>query len=351
MMTGDDHAFGGTAGRFDQYKAASPAGCSVVLWDCVRGTSYIFPNSPLTNAQATQYVSEGFEVSVHVSASGGLDCLDWTPTSLTNVYSTQLQQFRVEVHGRSGACHPSSPLRRLGGLGDSAQGRARQRNPLRHELLPLSRSLDRFAPRLHDRLGHGHALRRHERRPDRRLSGPHAHGRRGAAALPGNGQLLAGWSARLERFLRHLHSEHAHGSGRLSGVDAIVASALSRGVPIVSAKQMLDWVDGRNNSSLRDLTWSNNTLTLQRHPGIGRDRLADDAPSPERRKNAVGHHEERLAGLLHDRDDQGNCLRALPLVDGLIRSRLQAVDHLHRTLLQRISDQLLHAAGALRASR
>ena len=43
VMTGDDHAFGGTAGRFDQYKAASPAGCSVVLWECVRGTSYIYP--------------------------------------------------------------------------------------------------------------------------------------------------------------------------------------------------------------------------------------------------------------------------------------------------------------------
>ena len=28
---------GGTAGRFDQYNAASPPGCSVVLWECVRG--------------------------------------------------------------------------------------------------------------------------------------------------------------------------------------------------------------------------------------------------------------------------------------------------------------------------
>ena len=99
VMTGDDHAFGGTAGRFDQYKAASPAGCSVAQWGCVRGTSYIYPNSPLTNAQATQYVSEGFEVSVHVSAAGGLDCLDWTPTSLTTAYSTQVQQFRAKYTG------------------------------------------------------------------------------------------------------------------------------------------------------------------------------------------------------------------------------------------------------------
>ena len=36
IMTGDDHGNGGTAGRFDQYLAASPAGCSVADWECVR---------------------------------------------------------------------------------------------------------------------------------------------------------------------------------------------------------------------------------------------------------------------------------------------------------------------------
>ncbi len=43
VMTGDDHGNGGTAGRFDQLEAASPAGCSVADWECFRGTSYIFP--------------------------------------------------------------------------------------------------------------------------------------------------------------------------------------------------------------------------------------------------------------------------------------------------------------------
>ena len=41
-MTGDDHANGGTAGRFNQFLAASPAGCSVAHWECIRGTSYIY---------------------------------------------------------------------------------------------------------------------------------------------------------------------------------------------------------------------------------------------------------------------------------------------------------------------
>ena len=37
VMTGDDHGNGGTAGRFDQFIAASPPGCSVADWECVRG--------------------------------------------------------------------------------------------------------------------------------------------------------------------------------------------------------------------------------------------------------------------------------------------------------------------------
>ena len=48
IMTGDDHGNNGTAGRFDQFIAASPPGCSVEDWECVRGTSYIYPGTPLS---------------------------------------------------------------------------------------------------------------------------------------------------------------------------------------------------------------------------------------------------------------------------------------------------------------
>ena len=42
VMTGDDHATGGTAGRFDSQAAQSPPGCSVADWECIRSTSYIY---------------------------------------------------------------------------------------------------------------------------------------------------------------------------------------------------------------------------------------------------------------------------------------------------------------------
>ena len=69
VMSGDDHspgnAPGGTAEHFDRFKQLSPAGCVVADWECVRSTSYIYPDSVLTNAQAAAYVAEGFEVALH----------------------------------------------------------------------------------------------------------------------------------------------------------------------------------------------------------------------------------------------------------------------------------------------
>ena len=38
------------------------------------------------------------------------------------------------------------------------------------------------------------------------------------------------------------------------GADAIIAAAQARGVPVVSARQMLTWLDGRNTSSFQGLS-------------------------------------------------------------------------------------------------
>ena len=77
VMTGDDHGSfysgGATAARFDQFIAASPQGCVVDNWECVRGSAYVFPPSvasnPLSNAQAATYINSGFEIGVHVDSS------------------------------------------------------------------------------------------------------------------------------------------------------------------------------------------------------------------------------------------------------------------------------------------
>ena len=84
IATGDDHGNNGTAGRFDQYLANSPAGCSVADWTCPRFSSYVYPNTPLTNAAAAAYAAQGFEIGVHESTN----CGNFTLSSLQSVYAS-----------------------------------------------------------------------------------------------------------------------------------------------------------------------------------------------------------------------------------------------------------------------
>ena len=45
-------------------------------------------------------------------------------------------------------------------------------------------------------------------------------------------------------------------------------------MPVISYKQMLDWVDGRDNSTIRGLNWNAGTLTFTTTVGAGRERAA-----------------------------------------------------------------------------
>ena len=61
--------------------------------------------------------------------------------------------------------------------------------------------------------------------------------------------------------------------------DAIVNSALAHGVPVVSYKQLLTWVDGRNSSTIQGLGWSGSTLTFATTVGAGANGLQTMLPA------------------------------------------------------------------------
>ena len=56
-----------------------------------------------------------------------------------------------------------------------------------------------------------------------------------------------------EGYYGALRREHAHRQSPRRGSDAIVSSAQARGVPVVSSRQMLEWVDGRNGVLVRGI--------------------------------------------------------------------------------------------------
>jgi hypothetical protein len=59
-------------------------------------------------------------------------------------------------------------------------------------------------------------------------------------------------------FTMNMHTDF----GIHPGSDAIVSSANSHGVPVVSAKQMLTWLDSRNNTVFSNMTWANSKLSF-----------------------------------------------------------------------------------------
>jgi hypothetical protein len=54
-----------------------------------------------------------------------------------------------------------------------------------------------------------------------------------------------------------------------AGSDAIINSARTRSVPVVTSRQMLDWLDGRNASSFGSVTWDGNGKALTFTIAIG----------------------------------------------------------------------------------
>jgi hypothetical protein len=57
-------------------------------------------------------------------------------------------------------------------------------------------------------------------------------------------------------FCANMHTDDSASAGS----EAIIASAQALQIPVVSSKQMLDWLDARNNSTFSNYTWSNGTL-------------------------------------------------------------------------------------------
>ncbi|MES2990201.1 MAG: Ig-like domain-containing protein [Pseudomonadota bacterium] len=264
VMTGDDHANGGTAGRFDQFAAASPAGCSVANWECVRGTSYIYTGTPLSNAQASQYAANGFEIGLHVNTN----CGNFDRPSLESFYSGQLADWRAKYAGLTG---PATMRHHCIAWSDATTGAEVQFN----NGIRLDTSYYFWPPGWVNNvpgLFTGSAMPMRFVRPDGTLvdvfqvvsqmtdeSGQ---------AYPFTVDTLLDRAVGAEGYYG-VYTVNAHTDTVSSPeADATVASAQARGVPIVSARQMLTWLDGRNASSFGNFAWNGATLgfTVTRDP-------------------------------------------------------------------------------------
>jgi hypothetical protein len=279
VMTGDDHGNGGsdTVRRFNSFAAASPAGCSVAAWECVRGTSYVFPGT-ITAAQADQYTASGFEVALHVTTG----CADYTAGSLASNFTDQLGQFRAmypnlpAVVSNRTHCIPwsdwaSHPKVELANgvrfdtnyyywpgswIGDRPGFFTGSGMPMRFGDSDGSMiDVYQAATQMTDESG----------QPYPSTIDALLNGATGPAGYYGV-------------FTANMHDDFGNTESATSAA-AIVASAKARGVPVVSSKQMLTWLDGRNRSSLGSITWSANTLRFTVTAAAGASGLRGMVPA------------------------------------------------------------------------
>lgn len=265
VMTGDDHASGGTAGRFERQRALSPANCSVGDWQCVRSTSYIYPFSPLSNSAAAGYEADGFEVAVHISTN----CGNYTAANLDSFYVSQLQSFETafpsvsspltnRMHCIVWSDYDSQPLVEVShGI----------RLNTSYYYWPSAWVTNR--PGMFT--GSGWPMR------FARITGEMIDSYQATSQMTDESGQTYPFTVDtlLDRalgplgyygvFTANMHTDQV----TVPGSDEIVLSALARGVPVVSARQMLEWLDGRNGSSFENIAWAGSTLSFQVLVGAG----------------------------------------------------------------------------------
>lgn len=258
VMTGDDHGNDGTSGRFDIFLGDSPTGCSLADWQCVRSTSYIYPGTPISSSQVAAYTAQGFEVALHVTT----ECSDWTPSSLESFYVDQLAEFA--------STYPTAAAPRTNRTHCIAWSDydTQPKVELNHGIRLDANYYYWPATWVNDQpgmfTGSGMPMRFTDRNGnliDVYQATTQMTDESGQS-YPFNIDTLldnaVGSQGYYGVFTANMHND----SAQSDEADAIVASAQAHGVPVVSALQMLTWLDGRNSSSFGSLVWSGNTLSF-----------------------------------------------------------------------------------------
>jgi hypothetical protein len=261
VMTGDDHDQGtlGTQGQFGMFEAASPTGCSVADWECVRSTSYAYPSATvMSNAQAGTYRSRGFELALHLTTN----CADFTPESLKENWDLQLVAFE--------STWPSAPAPRTNRTHCIAwsdwvgEPKAELAHGVRLDTnyYYWPRSWVQGRPGVFT--GSGFPMRFADTdgslidvyQATTQLTDELGSSPTDWAHVPGHIRALLDRALGPEGyygvFTTNMHTDYANHDG----ANAIVAEAAQRNVPVVSAEQMLDWLDGRNGSSFQGVRFA-----------------------------------------------------------------------------------------------
>jgi hypothetical protein len=272
VMSGDDHSPqtpGGTASHFERYKTLSPAGCSVADWECVRSTSYLYTSASLTNAQAASYISQGFDVAQHIEFGS----CPTVPVDLEDIaasFDSQLQAYAAKytsvppptssrthcVFWPDWASHPKM---------EQARGIRLDANYYHFPASwigakPGFMNGGGFPMRFADL--DGTQIDVYQQNTNMTDESGQAYPATVTALLDN----AVGANGYYGVFGANMHTDNP---APHAGAEAIVAAAQARSVPVISYKQLLEWVDGRNSSTIRSMDWNAGVFTFTTTVGNG----------------------------------------------------------------------------------
>ena len=278
VMSGDDHSpinvpVGGTAFAFNRYKELSPPGCVVANWDCVRSTSYIFPESTLTEAEATAYVADGFEVALHTSY-GGCTPAPHTPAEFEGILTAQLGQFGSRYTGVPAPVSNRNHCVEWLDWASTAKLELQQGIRMDANYYHFPGSWIGAAPGFMNGGGFPMRFADTDGTPINVYQQNTNMNDEVGQAYPATINALLdnalGANGYYGAFGANIHNDNPQFNPL---AEAIIASAQARSVPVVSYSQLLEWVDGRNASSIGSLAWTAGTLTFTTSVGSGANGL------------------------------------------------------------------------------
>ncbi|WP_224372179.1 DUF4082 domain-containing protein [Hyalangium versicolor] len=258
VMTGDGHPGNATVARFNQYLAASPAGCSVADWQCIRATAYDYVGG-VDATTAASYVAQGFEYAIHISTG----CADFTASNLDPAYYTpQLSDFASTYPGI-----PAPVTNRTHCIAWSdwaTQAKVSLNHGIRldtnYYFWPPEWVQDR--PGLFTGSGIPMRFADQDGTPIDVYQATTQMTDESGQSFPLHiDTLLAnalGPQGYYGAFTANMHVDTQPSTGS----DAIIASAQREGVPVISAKQLLEWLDAREGTLLSGVAFSGTVLTF-----------------------------------------------------------------------------------------
>jgi hypothetical protein len=280
VLTGDDHAINGTAGRFNILNNGSPAGCSVDDWQCLRATSYIYPATPISPSQADAFAAQGFELGVHIRSTNGPDeCNNFTASSLEFDYQNQLAQFAQRFPDLPTVVTNRTHCILWSDYTTQAEVALAHGIRLDTNYYWWPASWVNNRPGVFTGSGFPMRFAKTDGSMIDVYQATSQMTDESGQSFPFTADTLLdralGPEGYYGTFVANMHTDF----GPHAGSEAIVASAQARGVPVISAKQLLNWVDGRNGSAFQNLSWSGGVLSFGILVGTGANGLEAMLPT------------------------------------------------------------------------